>query len=78
MVDDTMPIESFNDEYLFLFAIWKIVLDLYNAALEDVHFLRIAIYSIKEATSLQLSWFHVEYPLILDVLWQLFKELNLI
>ena len=73
-----MPIESFNDEFLFLLAIWKIVLDLDDSALKDVHLLRVAIYAIQEAASLQLSGFHVENPLIFDMLWQLFEELNLI
>jgi len=73
-----MSIESFNDEFLFLLAIWKIVLDLDDSALKDVHLLRVAIYSIQEAATLQLSRFHIENPLIFDMLWKLFKEFNLI
>jgi hypothetical protein len=46
MVDDTMPIESFNDEFALPIAIWKIVQDLDYTTLEDVHLLRVAVYSV--------------------------------
>jgi hypothetical protein len=76
-----MAIESFNDEFsllVLLFTIWKIVQDLHFTTLEDVHLLGIAIHSIEESASLQLFWLHVEDPLIFDMLWKLFEELNLV